>query len=136
MKHVLGIVAVALLFMVALQGGCAGEPEPEGIQLITPEEAYKNMEEDPDIVLVDVRTPQEYEESHVPGSILLPLDQLEELAPERLPDTDAVIYLICRSGNRSAQAARLLEEMGYTRLYDLGGIQQWPYETVSGPETP
>ena len=135
MKKGMIVVAVALLIMM-LVGACSAEPEPEGIQLISPEEAWKNLAEDPDIVLVDVRTPQEYEESHIPGALLLPLDQLEALAPERLPDTEAVIYLYCRSGNRSAQAARLLEEMGYTRLYDLGGIQQWPYETVSGPEVP
>jgi phage shock protein E len=95
-------------------------------------EANRNMKEDKSIVLVDVRTPQEYAELHIPGSILIPLDTLKTEAEKKLMDKKAIIYLYCRSGNRSASAAKTLVELGYSKVYNIGGISSWPFETEKG----
>lgn len=85
-----------------------------------------------DIIMVDVRTPEEYREKRIPGSILLPDYEIRGRAAEVIPDKEAKIVVYCRSGRRSAQAARVLKDMGYSNVYDLGGIIDWPYETISG----
>lgn len=80
---------------------------------------------------VDVREPDEYAAAHIPGAVLLPLDQVTALAGQRIPDKDAAWLVYCRTGRRSAEAVKKLEALGYTQLYDLGGILVWPYETES-----
>jgi Rhodanese-like domain. len=87
---------------------------------------------DKDVILVDVRTPEEHRQKRIPGSILLPDYELKSRAEEVLPDKDAKIVVYCRSGRRSAEAAKVLKEMGYKNVYDLGGIIDSPYETESG----
>lgn len=77
---------------------------------------------------VDVREPDEFAVGHIPGAKLLPLGQVLSRAAEVLPDKNAVWLIYCRTGRRSADAVRKLESLGYTRLYDLGGILSWPYE--------
>lgn len=77
---------------------------------------------------VDVREPDEFAVGHIPGAKLLPLGQVLSRAAEVLPDKNAVWLVYCRTGRRSADAVRKLESLGYTRLYDLGGILSWPYE--------
>jgi len=88
------------------------------------------IEEDPNVIIVDVRNQDEFEQGHVPDAILLPLPQLAARASDTLPDKDAVILIYCRSGNRSATAAQLLVDMGYRHVYDFGGIlyPPWPYD--------
>jgi rhodanese-related sulfurtransferase len=90
------------------------------------------MEENPDIILLDVRTEGEYKAEHIPGATLLPVDSLTEEAASVIPDKDAVYIVYCRSGNRSATAALMLIDLGYTKVYDMGGIIDWPYATESG----
>lgn len=82
-----------------------------------------------DFILLDVRTLEEYNAQHIVDAISLPLNELDEKASSILQILDQPIVLYCRSGNRSAQAAKLLIEKGYTNIYDLGGINNWPYET-------
>ena len=81
---------------------------------------------------MDVRTADEYAEAHIPGAILIPNESIANEEPKLLPDKDARIMVYCRSGNRSAQAAEKLIKMGYTNVYDFGGIKNWTYETESG----
>lgn len=81
----------------------------------------------PGLVIVDVREPSEYEAGHIPGSSLIPLGDL----PERLGELDPQkpVLLVCRSGNRSAKAAKVLVQHGYKQVYNLtGGMINWPYE--------
>lgn len=99
---------------------------------ISPEEAKKRLDSEKDIILLDVRTVEEYTESHIPGSILIPVDVIDKEAQEKIKDKDAVIFVYCRSGRRSEIAAESLVNQGYTKVYDLGGINDWPYETESG----
>lgn len=82
--------------------------------------------------LVDVRTSAEYAERHIPNAILIPNETIKDVPPKELPDPDAQILVYCRTGVRSRQAANKLVAMGYTRVYDIGGISSWPYETVAG----
>ena len=83
------------------------------------------------VIIVDVRTPVEYEQGYIPGAILIPNETITTVnKPQALQDTDAIILLYCRSGSRSAQAARKLVSLGYTQVYDFGGIIDWPYDIV------
>ncbi len=83
-------------------------------------------------VLLDVRTHAEHAGGHIPGSTLLPLDQLPARAETVLPDRNARIVVYCASGARSAQAARFLAQLGYADVSDLGGIMSWPFGIVGG----
>jgi rhodanese-related sulfurtransferase len=95
---------------------------------MTFEQAGRFMKEHPDFTLLDVREEEEYLMEHADGAILFPLDLINrKSAAELLPDQDKPILLYCRTGRRSAEAASLLEQLGYTQLYDLGGLSGWPY---------
>lgn len=83
-------------------------------------------------VILDVRTKEEYDEERIPGSTLLTLDEIEYKASEVLPDKDIKIYVYCRSGRRSLEAAYKLIDLGYKNVYDFGGIIDYPYETIKG----
>lgn len=96
---------------------------------ITAEEAKERMDKDDKVVILDVRTEEEYQEGHVPGAIVIPNETISSEPLEELPDIDQEILVYCRSGNRSAQAAKKLAEAGYTQVYDFGGIIDWPYDT-------
>lgn len=103
---------------------------PAVVNTIDAEKAMEMMASGNPYTLVDVRTQEEFDDGHIEGALLLPNDQLETLAAEQLPDKDAVILVYCRSGNRSAAASELLVELGYTNVYDFGGIMDWPGEIV------
>lgn len=80
------------------------------------------------VLLIDVRTPEEYNSGHASGAILLPLDEIDESsAAEAIPGPDTPVILYCRSGRRSLAAARLLHSLGYFEIYDIGGLSGWPY---------
>ena len=98
---------------------------------ITAEEA-KEIIDTQEVIILDVRTKEEFKEKHIEGALLIPDYELEKLAKSKLPDKNKKILVYCRSGNRSKSAARLLIDMGYTDVYDFGGIINWPYETVQG----
>lgn len=83
--------------------------------------AVEEAQRDRSVRLVDVRTPGEYAGGHLPGSLLLPLDQLKE-APKLLPEKNATIYVYCLSGSRSALACQMLGRMGYSHVNNIGGI--------------
>ena len=102
---------------------------------ITPEEALEMMAKDDGHVVVDVRRQDEYDAGHIPGAILIPNESIGGDSPEELPDRDQVILIYCRTGNRSKQAAQKLAEMGYTNIYEFGGINTWPGELVTEEET-
>jgi phage shock protein E len=77
-----------------------------------------------DVIMLDVRTPEEYAEGHIPGVTLIPLDQVETRLAE-IPK-DKTVVVTCRSGNRSAQAAQLLRQKGYQNVHNmLGGFVAW-----------
>lgn len=72
-----------------------------------------------DVVLVDVRSPEEYRAGHKEGALNIPVDEVEQLAPQLLPDKNAVILLYCRTGKRADKAMETLRKMGYSHLENL-----------------
>lgn len=102
----------------------------KGYLTLTPEAAKARLDENPDAILLDVRTQEEYDGGHIPSAVCFPN---EDILPELpLPfEKDAEILVYCRSGRRSAQAAEKLAGMGYAHVSDFGGIQDWPYETTT-----
>lgn len=102
-------------------------PKKEG--MLTPEDAKQRMEANPSLVLLDVRTQPEFNAGHIPGAVCLPLDMISDGMPFPF-GKDAEIVVYCRSGRRSTEAAEKLHSLGFTHVSDLGGIVDWPYETV------
>ena len=98
---------------------------------ITPQEAKRIMDSGKPYILVDVRTDSEYKENHIQGAVLIPDYSIAGNAESALPDKNEVILVYCRSGGRSANAAKILIDLGYTNVFDFGGILSWPYETIS-----
>lgn len=82
------------------------------------------------VTLVDVRTKEEFTTGFIKGAKLIPDFEIGAKAAEMLPDKNATILIYCRSGRRSAGAARTLIRLGYTAVYDFGGIIDWPYEIM------
>lgn len=98
---------------------------------IDQETAKEMMLRDDGHVIVDVRRQDEYDAGHIPGAILIPNESIGTERPEQLPNLDQIILVYCRSGNRSKQAAQKLFDMGYTNVYEFGGINTWTGEIVS-----
>ena len=116
-------------FLLLLTGcGAGGASEEKGYQQISQEEA-KEMMDSQEVLILDVREQDEYDSGHIPGAVLLPVGSItEESAAEVIPKKDATVLVYCRSGNRSKTAAKALAELGYTGIYEFGGITTWPYE--------
>ncbi|MBQ0070298.1 MAG: rhodanese-like domain-containing protein [Spirochaetales bacterium] len=96
---------------------------------VIPEEARELLKNTEDILLLDVREEEEWELSHIPSCVLLPLSELEAKAEEVLEDKTQPILVYCHSGRRSLLASSILESLGYTNIFNLlGGILAWPYE--------
>ena len=84
-----------------------------------------------DVIVVDVREAYEYQEGYIPNAISLPISVMGPDRAEAVSaDKDRTILIYCRSGNRSKTAASRFVEMGYTDIYEFGGILDWPYEIV------
>ena len=109
----------------------AAQPQKAEYHKITPADAKAIMDSTQPYTLVDVRTDSEYQSGHIKGAILIPSDVITNKAASELPDKNALIIVYCRSGARSSASSKALVNMGYTKVYDLGGIMDWPYETVT-----
>lgn len=125
-----GVLAVSACARAG-KGTSAAAKESSAYHKITSEEAKEMMDEG-DVMVVDVRRVDEYAQGHIPSALLIPNESIGEEQPEALPDKDAAILIHCRTGVRSKQAADKLVKMGYTNIYDFGGIVDWTYETESG----
>jgi len=106
---------------------CAAKPVPS-VTKITSEEAQKMMSGD--VIILDVRTQDEYAGGHIPNAICLPVDQVSAQAANVLPDKSQTILVYCRSGVRASTASQTLADMGYTNVYNFGGILSWPGEII------
>ncbi len=98
---------------------------------ISMDEAVKMMEEETDYIILDVRTPEEFAQKHIPKAINIPNETIGDAAISELPRKEQKIFVYCRSGNRSKQASEKLAASGYTNVYEFGGINEWTGETVS-----
>ena len=126
MKKVFLMILFA--FLLTACGQTTGNQQEAAYMNITAQEAKIIMDSQEGFVILDVREQYEYDESHIPGAVLLPLGQVEEKAQEVLPDKEQLILVYCRSGRRSKQAAEALVKLGYTNIKEFGGIIDWPYE--------
>ena len=127
-RLILILLSVAALALT----GCSASSAPAAYRSVSPGEAQAMMEKETDYILLDVRTLGEFAEKHIPGAILIPNETIGSQPPEQLRRKDQLILVYCRSGNRSKQAAQKLAGMGYTRIVEIGGINQWPGQTVTG----
>ena len=99
---------------------------------ISMDEAVKIMAEEHDYIILDVRTPQEFAEKHIPNAINIPNENIGTSEIPELPDKKQLILVYCRSGNRSKQASSKLVKLGYTNIVEFGGINDWHGDVVSG----
>lgn len=81
-------------------------------------------------IIVDVRRQDEYDEGHIPDAVLIPNESITDKQPDELPDLNQIILVYCRSGRRSKEASQKLADMGYTNVYEFGGINKWTGEVV------
>ncbi len=121
-----------LIFLSALLlAGCAAPAEEISYRQINMTDAISMMEEETGYILLDVRTQSEFAEKHIPGAINVPNETIGTEAIPELPDKNQLIFVYCRSGNRSKQASEKLVALGYTNIVEFGGINDWPGQTVS-----
>lgn len=100
---------------------------------ISPQEAKERLSAGRNVILLDVRSPEEHREIRIPKSISLPLDQLKSgITKITGGDRKAEIIVYCLSGVRSAAACRQLAALGYANVSNMGGMQSWRYETERG----
>ena len=126
MKRWLPLFLTLLLLLTAC--GAAGTSPESGYTRISQEEAREMMDTQ-EVLVLDVREPDEYDSGHIPDAVLLPVGTItEDTAAEIIPEKDATVLVYCRSGNRSKTAAQALADLGYTHIYEFGGISTWPYE--------
>ncbi len=138
MKRLSILLSVLLLSSLLLLTACEKQPEPpldgDGMvqestyTQITQEEARRMMASLEDFVLLDVRRQEEFDEGHIPGAVCLPNEEICAEPPELLPDPEQTILVYCRSGRRSKEAAQKLADLGYSRVYEFGGILDWSGE--------
>lgn len=100
------------------------------IKYISMDEIDKIMSENDNYIILDARTFEEYNEGHIPNAICIPNETIGEDITKKLPDKEQLILIYCRSGNRSKQAAKKLNKLGYTNLVEFGGIIDWKGEIV------
>jgi rhodanese-related sulfurtransferase len=119
------------LVLLAL-AGCTGAPgggappavDPAKLPATVSVATVKALQGNPDVVILDVRTPEEYKAGRIPGITLIPMDEV----PNRLAEIpkDKPVIVTCRTGNRSSQVAKYLREQGYTNIHNMeGGIVAW-----------
>ena len=123
---------IPILMTLLLLSGCATQSAEKTYRQMTMEEAITMMEEETGYIILDVRTAKEYSEKHIPGAINIPNETIGTEDIPELPDKDQLILVYCRSGNRSKQASEKLVKLGYTNIIEIGGINSWPGETVTG----
>ena len=109
-----------LLVLVIFLFGCSSS----NYQTVDVDTVYKASLEDTSIIILDVRESDEYYQGHIKNAINIPVENIETIDL----DKDKTIYVYCASGKRSKTATNKLIDMGYTNVYDMGGIDNYPYE--------
>lgn len=98
---------------------------------ISPKQAYELLQTDPNVALLDVRTPEEYKTEHIAGATLIPVQILNENLSKLSNVQAKKIIVYCHSGARSVAASRILMQNGFTPLNVAGGISAWKSEGLS-----
>lgn len=124
MKHKL---TLSFITSILLLTGCQSTANTN-YQQVSMQEATKLMETNDQYIILDVRTPSEYTDGHIPNAINIPNEIITDQELTQLPDKNQMIFIYCRSGNRSKQASRKLADLGYTNIIEFGGIIDWEGE--------
>ena len=125
MKRIVILLSTLLLLLT----GCGGNTSDSSYEQIT-QEAAKEMMDTQEVIILAVREQDEYDSGHIPSAVLLPVGMIDEdTAAKVIPEKDSTVLVYCRSGNRSKTASAALADLGYTNIYEFGGINTWPYET-------
>lgn len=134
-KSIVVLLTAILLLLTGCSSGSGQIVDGDGMAnsytQISQEQAKEMIAREDGYVIVDVRRQDEYDAGHIPGAILIPNESIGTEQPEELPDMNQIILIYCRSGNRSKQAAQKLFDMGYTNIYEFGGIIDWAGEIVT-----
>lgn len=130
MKKLLSILLVPFIFLTGCGTDKGGDDSMPNLRDTTSLEKY--LSEHDNAVLVDVRSPGEFESGHIPGATLLPVETVAADAEKILPDKETPVIVYCRSGNRSAKAAKTLRKAGYSTVYDFGAIRHWTGDLEKG----
>ena len=116
------------LLTILMLCGCGETAAANSYQQI-PQEKAKEMMDTQEVIVLDVREQHEFDAGHIPGAVLLPVGSItKDTAASVIPEADSIVLVYCRSGNRSKTASAALVELGYTNVYEFGGITTWPYE--------
>ena len=127
MKHIKALISI--IFTAIFLSSCAGTGNSSlGYRQISMNEAVSIMNNEENHIILDVRRPDEYAEGHIPGAINLPNEVIGNSQLQELPDKSQLILVYCRSGRRSKEAAEKLAKLGYTNIYEFGGILDWKGE--------
>lgn len=134
---ILSIVVIAIIALIVAIGAMTKDIITEGemkieYRKITFEDMDRIIQENnlENYYILDVRTQEEYREERIPNSILIPNYEIERVE-EEIKDKNAYIFAYCRSGRRSEEAVLKMNEMGYTNVYDMGGIGDYTGNTIS-----
>jgi len=123
------VLAVAAIASVGLLAGCSGSNE--AIKKVAPVE-FSEVISQPDVIILDVRTPDEFNAGHIANAININLEGSDFSSEVSKLDKNATVAVYCRSGNRSGVATEQMAELGFTDMYDMqGGIVDW--EAAGGP---
>lgn len=122
MKKILTVLLGLSLF------GCSSKAN---YHQIDGQSALDMMNNETDYIIIDVRTESEYQQGHIKNAINIPNESIDESVSEILTDKGQLLLVNCRSGNRSKQASEKLAKLGYSNIYEFGGISDFPGEIVN-----
>lgn len=125
-------VWTAVLILLFLLTGCGEKTitaDMENSYQQISQETAKQMMDEQTVIILDVREQDEYDSGHIVDAALLPVGTIDaETAAAVIPEKDSIVLVYCRSGNRSKTASAALVALGYTQIYEFGGINDWPYD--------
>lgn len=123
-----------LLILISILSGCVNSDaiQDKSYEEIPMSEGIERMASDEGYILLDVRRADEFEAGHIPGAVNIPNEEIGTEEISSLPDKTQTIYIYCRSGNRSKQAAEKLLTLGYTNIIEFGGIIDYTGELEYG----
>ena len=133
MKKIIKTLTAAVVIMVLITAaGCSGGSEVPEYERIGINEIVQILDENPEAVLLDVRTQEEFASGHIPGALCIPNEVISEETTKELDDKTQTILVYCRSGNRSQDASQKLCKLGYENVIECGGIIDWDGEIEYG----
>lgn len=114
-KAILTLVGIISLSVIS----CKAQEEKSEVTVLSIEEAKSILTEDPEAVFLDVRTPEEFNEGHIEGAVLINFFDEDFKEQAEALDKDKPVYIYCRSGNRSQKAGMILTQMGFQEVYNI-----------------